>query len=313
MRRVMACLAVLLAGSVATLAQERRPTLPHMPDISKKVGKVQAEMPANQMSCEGRASAIHFASPRLREEFLRTCREGAVLLTNLRVDAELELPYPRLLVSVDVTAGPLTDTDTIRVALDAGREAVTVPGGGTATRSALVAPKGCDVSTLITARATWKTTPSGPGGSGFEFSSAAALSYKTPAPTLYVGTAGWYEGNILTVPSGDVVLGVFTNSADHIFTVIAAQLFCNSSTDGWRPCGANDPWSWSAEPTAIPVPQDVKCGADAVPYADSFKFKCAKDNTPAILVLTYREKDDTSGVTAKPLSVLVQTRERPPG
>ena len=214
--------------------------------------------------------------------WIQACEGGQVDLTNLEVSHET---WPgSVLASVNVTAaGPLVDTETIRVAFTVGGRSFPTTGRGTGMRMADVYFEPCLQPVVVSAVASWKTRPVGTPARSVDFSKQITTTYHN------------YSHNVQIVPPVEPwgyvrffdprqAIAVSNQTPGRTYTVTSAQFFCGGGVD-WQTCQSGDPWSLYYSPT---LPVTLTCGQSV-----EFVLQAAAAYVPLLAVITYHEVGGT--------------------
>jgi hypothetical protein len=233
---------VLSLATLGTAANAQRPIEP------RQVAKVSI--------CRVLADQQRWLKSNEKAAWIQACEGGQIDLTNLEVSHEI---WPgSVLASVNVsTAGPLVDTETIKVAFTVGPRSFPTTGSGTGMRMADVYFDPCVQPVVVSAVASWKTKPVGTPARSVDFSKQITTTYQNYTHNVRIVPAPGPAGYVSFYDSPRASIAVTNLTPGRTYTVTNAQFFCPGAGSDWRTCQSGDNWSLYGS-TSLPV--NLTCG-----------------------------------------------------
>jgi hypothetical protein len=234
--------------------------------------------------CKVTAEQTHWLNPKDKGAWIEACEGGRVGLADLQVSHQTQPGWA--LASVHVTtAGPLVDTETIRVTFTVGSQSFPAGGSGIGLRMQDVYFSPCAQPVPVSAVASWRTKPLGTPARSFDFSTQINTTYANYANavvTIPHADPWWSEGTI-QVHRDSFVVYVHNFTPDRTYTLIKAEFLCvGPDYASWRQCQSGDTWFVG---NSTPLPLTLTCGQEA-----AFEVGSEQRAYPLLAIFTYEDE-----------------------
>ncbi len=285
MRLSTVCVVLSLA-TIATVANAQG---------TKPVGQVAKE-PVSASGCEVLARQRRWLNAGDMVAWIQACKDGWVNLADLRISHEtLSGEFESAFVSANVTAaGPLVDTESIRVTFKVGPSSFPAAGSGTGLRvTDVYFTDPCAQNVPVNAVASWRTKPVGTPARPVELSKTITTSYYhlnppvTPVILPSLDASGYASFRSVM----DDQIQVLNYSPGRTYTLTKAEFFCQGTDGGWRPCQPGDAWALLDASTALPAA--LTCGQSV-----SFHVQPSVQFAALLAIFSYTESFNLNAVSS---------------